>query len=471
MKRQKILVVDDEIDFLHLLQRTFSLELDCETIIAQNGKEALNIIHSNNIDVYLIDMKMPGMNGLELLNFILEHNPRATVIIMTAYGCVDLAVESIKHGAYDFITKPFDMETIIFIVKKGLERSALIYENIKLQQELNSDITFQGIVGISPKMQKIYDLIQTVAKTDVNILITGESGTGKNLVAKAIHKLSPRNKFSFIVVNCPTIPEHILESELFGYKKGAFTHAVQNKKGLFQEAEKGTIFLDEIGEIPFNIQTKLLYVLQDKVIKPLGDTKSITVDVRVIASTNKNLKKAVDEKKFREDLYYRLNVISIRLPPLRERKEDIPLLMEYFLKKHRPKLVAKNKYFSPKLVQIFQNRHWKGNVRELENMVIRGILFSPGEEILPEHIGLEKNFSSSYITNEQYRIEKMPYKEAKKYVLQQFHEQYLKNILTKTNGNVSQAARKCKLERQALQQIIKKYGIAVDNFRSKKHIN
>lgn len=466
MVRERILIVDDEPDLLRLLKRSLEEDLQCIIETALSGEEALNILSQKSMDVVLIDMKMPGMSGLELLQFILEDHPWMTIVMMTAHGCIELAVEAIKSGAYDFITKPFDTETISFTLQKALERSRLLRENLRLQKDIRTCTSFQDIVGTSPKMKRIYELIQTVATTDITVLITGESGTGKDLVARAIHSLSKRKDFPFVAVNCPTVPEHILESELFGYKKGAFTHATQNKIGLFQEAHKGTIFLDEIGDISANIQTKLLRVLQEKTIKPLGDTKTISVDVRVIASTNRNLQEAIKQGKFREDLYYRLNVIPIELPPLRERKEDIPLLVNHFLKKHGQELNRPNKRLSPELMEIFLENDWEGNVRELENIVIRGILFAPEEEIRPEHIGL-KPYKNPNISPELNLIPNLPYKKAKEYILKKFHKLYLEKLLKETGGNVTKAAKNCGLERQALQQIMKRYNITAKPFRKK----
>jgi len=462
--QETILIVDDEPDLLRLLKRSLQEDLGCQVETATSGPEALKLLKEVVVDVALIDMKMPNMDGLDLLELILEDHPWMTVVMMTAHGCIELAVEAIKSGAYDFITKPFDTEAIAFTLQKALERSKLLRENLRLQRDLIGRQPFHNLVGNSPKMQRVYELIQMVASTDITVLITGESGTGKDLVARAIHALSKRHNHPFVAVNCPTVPENILESELFGYKKGAFTHATQNRIGLFQEAHRGTIFLDEIGDISASIQTKLLRVLQEKTIKPLGDTKTVHVDVRVIASTNRNLQENIKQGKFREDLYYRLNVVPIVLPPLRERREDIPLLVDHFLKKHGTELDRPGKRISPELMEIFLENEWEGNVRELENVVIRAILFSPEEEIRPEHIGLKskKTTSGSFDFN---TLPDLPYKAAKEDVLKRFHHAYISRLLTTTEGNVTQAARMCGLERQALQQIMRRYGINAEPFR------
>ena len=463
--QERILIVDDEPDLLRLLKRSLQEELGCQIETATSGQEALKLLNKQIFDVVLIDMKMPAMSGLELLELLLEENPWLTVVMMTAHGCIELAVEAIKTGAYDFITKPFDTEAIAFTLQKALERSRLLRENLRLQRDVRNCKPFQDIVGNSARMKRVYELIQMVASTDITVLITGESGTGKDLVARAIHALSDRYKYPFVAVNCPTVPENILESELFGYKKGAFTHATQNRIGLFQEAQRGTIFLDEIGDISASIQTKLLRVLQEKTIKPLGDTKTIHVDVRVIASTNRNLQESIKQGKFREDLYYRLNVVPIEVPPLRERKEDIPLLVDHFLKKHGTELSRPGKRVSPELMEIFLENDWEGNVRELENVVIRGILFSPEEEIRPEHIGLKpkKTTAGSFGID---LLPDLPYKAAKEDVLKRFHHAYIGWLLKESAGNVTQAARRCGLERQALQQIMRRYGISAEPFRN-----
>jgi DNA-binding NtrC family response regulator len=309
----------------------------------------------------------------------------------------------------------------------------------------------------------------------VTVLIRGESGTGKELVARAIHELSDRRSGPFVPVNCPAVPEHILESELFGYKKGAFTHAVHNRKGLFQEAQGGTIFLDEIGDIPMNIQTKLLRVLQEKEIKPLGDAHTIKVDVRVIASTNQDLERKIAEGSFREDLFYRLNVVPIFVPSLRDRREDIPLLVEHFLKKYSDKFKKFVRQISPELMRWLMNQEWKGNVRELENTIMRGVLFAQGEELLLKDLGasvegrtIERSFELFPDFSKNFENSgdmELSYKDAKEKNLKEFHERFFGRLLSITNGNISQAARLCGLERQALQYILKRYGIQIEQYK------
>jgi DNA-binding NtrC family response regulator len=386
-----------------------------------------------------------------------------TVVMMTAYGGVDMAVEAMRKGAYDFITKPFDHETIVVRLDKALERSSLIQENFRLQMECQDRDAFQELVGNSKVMNRLYETIQMVAKSDLTVLITGESGTGKELVARAVHNLSNRSKNAFVAVNCPTLPETILESELFGYKKGAFTQATQDNRGLFQEAHKGTIFLDEIGDITPAIQTKLLRVLQEKEIKPLGDTKSITVDVRIIASTNQNLEEKIKKGEFRDDVFYRLNVLPVKLPALREHPEDIPLIASHLLEKHCAELDKPLKKISAELMDLFLKQPWEGNVRELENAIMQGILFSTTDDIQIRDIHLNTNRPTQRPGEGSYN--ELPYKKAKEQTLKDFNHTYLSNLLTSNQGNVSRAARQCGMERQALQQIMRRYQIKADDFR------
>ncbi len=461
---ETILIVDDEIDMLNLLKRSLEPDLNCRVDTALSAEAALRRLEINEYDLILVDMKMPGMDGMEFLGIVKNRYPDITVVMMTAFGDIDVAVKAMKRGAYDFIAKPFEHEALLLRLEKALERSRLKKENSKLQHELFSDYSFQGIVGKSSRMIKVFESIQMVAKTDLTVLITGESGTGKDLTARAIHALSPRKKAPFISINCPTLPENILESELFGYKQGAFTNATRNKTGLFQEADTGTIFLDEIGDISPTIQTKLLRVLQEKEIKPLGETKSITVDVRIIASTNRILEDKIKNDEFREDFFYRLNVLPIKLPSLNDRREDIPLIANYLLEKYSAKLKKPVKPLSRRAMGIFLCRTWKGNVREMENTIIQGILYSAGDEIRPRDMGLsEEKVPVSIMEN---TFQDLPYKEAKEQILQQFNADYIGHLLSANKGNVSQAARQCEIERQALQQIMRRYGIKAEGYRS-----
>ncbi|MCU0602827.1 MAG: sigma-54 dependent transcriptional regulator [Desulfobacterales bacterium] len=463
MKRS-ILIVDDEQDMLDLLKRSLEPDLNCRVETASSGEAALKRLSGEAFDLVLADIKMPGMDGLELLEIIKRKNPEQTVVMMTAFGQVDTAVAAMKSGAYDFITKPFEYDALLLRLEKALERSTLLKENQRLQLACSPLAVFENLVGKSAVMQRLYETIQMAAKTELTVLITGESGTGKDLSARAIHALSPRSRGPFVAVNCPTVPENILESELFGYRKGAFTHATENRIGLFQEAQAGSIFLDEIGDISPTIQTKLLRVLQEKEIKPLGDTRSITVDVRIIASTNQDLEAKIRKGEFREDFFYRLNVLPIRLPSLREHREDIPLIANHLLEKQCAHMGRPAKRISPELMQVFMGLHWAGNVRELENLIMRGISFSTGSEIRPVDVGEDLSAVSHGLPAADF--DGRSYKDAKQQSLQRFNARFIGRLLAECKGNVSQAARRCGLERQALQQIIRRYGIRADEYRS-----
>ncbi|MEE4356764.1 MAG: sigma-54 dependent transcriptional regulator [Desulfococcaceae bacterium] len=465
MSERKILIVDDEPDMLRLLKRSLKPDLHCRVECESSPKQALQRISLEDFDLILADIKMPEMDGLELLGLIRKDHPDLTVVMMTGHGTIETAVEAMKYGAYDFITKPFDHEALVLRLEKALERSRLIRENTRLRRAGSSDQIFQNIVGKSAVMQRVFETIRMVANTDLTVLITGESGTGKDLTARAVHALSSRSKEPYIAVNCPTVPEQILESELFGYRKGAFTHASQNKAGLFQEADKGSVFLDEIGDVSPAIQTKLLRVLQEKEFKPLGDTRIIRVDVRIIASTNQDLKEKIRKGEFREDFFYRLNVLPIKLPPLRERKEDIPLIVNYLLQKHGEKLGKSGIGISPELMEIFMERQWEGNIRELENAVVRGILFSRGDEIRASDAGSDRKKERGNCILPESAFRDLSYKDAKEETLKQFNANYIGNLLEQTGGNVTQAAKTCGLERQSLQQIMRRYEITADEFR------
>jgi DNA-binding NtrC family response regulator len=384
--------------------------------------------------------------------------------MITAFGNIDSVVTAIKSGAYDFIAKPFEQDELIFKIGKALERSRLLLENKQLLKARDKD--FSPLVGQSPAMEKVFEKISLVASSDVTVLITGESGTGKDLTARSIHRHSQRSKAAFIPINCPTIPEHILESELFGHKKGAFTSAFQDKTGLFQEADKGTIFLDEIGDIGLSIQTKLLRVIQEKEIKPLGDNRVRKVDVRIIASTNQDLRAKIAQKEFREDLFYRLSVITIELPPLRDRIEDIPLLAEHLVAKNCKKLNQPLKTISSQVMELLLKHPWQGNVRELENALVQGILYCRNEEIQETDIPISDAGMNLCPDNSlDAHLMEMPYKQAKETVLTRFNHEYVGARLSSANGNITQAARRCGLDRQALQQVMKRFDIDPDDFR------
>lgn len=378
----RILVVDDEKgmrDFLSIMLKKDGYEV----MSAENGAEALSLIQSEIFDLVISDVKMPDTNGIDLLRAIKDLSAETVVIMITAYGTTESAVEAMKLGAYDYITKPFKVDEMRLIIQKALEKGRLRRENILLRREIESRAGFENFIGKSPAMQKIFSLIRQVADTRGTVLVTGESGTGKELVARAIHYSSLRRNRPFVTVNCGALPETLLESELFGYMKGAFTGAVSNKQGLFEAADGGTIFLDEISATTPALQIRLLRVLQEKEFKRVGGTSDIKVDVRVIAASNRVLEAEVEKGSFREDLFYRLNVIPIHLPPLRERKEDIPLLTDFFLKKFSS---DRRIYISPEAMNLLVSYHWPGNVRELENTIERLVILATGDTIAADQV-------------------------------------------------------------------------------------
>jgi len=465
----QILIVDDEPDLLTGLTRSFANRLpDVTVLTASGGEETLDILNTEEIALVLMDIMMGDMNGLEVLDRIHKIAPRLTVIMMTGYGTIELAVDSIRRGAWDFVTKPLDLDGLTRLLDKGLERSQLIGENTSLRSRLCPDEAVPGFAGQGASMQQLYKNIQTSADSDYTVLIRGNSGTGKELCARALHALSKRSKKKFVMVNCPAIPEHLLESELFGYRKGAFTGAERNHAGLFIQANGGTICLDEIGDIPINVQIKLLRVLQEREIKQLGAETSTQIDVRIIASTNAELEAKIKKGAFREDLFYRLEVISLHMPSLKDIQEDIPLITDHFLKKVLIELDSDGKRFSGTALETLMNHKWPGNVRELQNVIRRAVLFSPGPLIEPHHLTLGVvPPSSEYNVSHGSDTEITPYKKAKESCIDSFSQQYVHELLRNFNGNVTHAARSAHLTRAALQKIMRRYSIDSEQFRQK----
>lgn len=457
-----ILIVDDEKDLLAGLSRSIKMELDCDILTADNAGTALEIIYGSPVDLVLTDISMPDKNGMELLQEISGKKPYVTVIMMTGYGSIEIAVESIKHGAYDFIQKPFDMQPLVRLLEKGLERNRLIRENTRLSNLLGNKGPALNMIGNSPPMHETFAKINMLAKTDVTVLITGETGTGKEMAARAVHGSSSRGDNAMITVNCPALPENILESELFGYKKGAFTGALSDKTGLFDQADGSTIFLDEIGDLSMAVQTKLLRVLQDKTIMPLGATRSHKVNVRIITATNRNLKRKIRNNTFRPDLYYRLNVAELSMPPLRRVREDIPLLTRHFAEKSCRELNVPLKTISAEVVDWLMKKEWPGNIRELENTIQGWCAVIPDEEIRLNHL---PGFSGKNSENACYDNFSIPYKDLKDNIIKDFTISYIKRLLMHTSGNVSSAAKISGIQRQSLQKIIKRYNIKAEEFR------
>lgn len=400
----KILIVDDELsmrEFLSILLIKEGYEVET----ASDGSKALEKIESNNYNLVITDVRMPNIDGLEVLKYVKENSPETAVIMITAFASMKQAIEAIKLGAFHYITKPFKVDEIRNVIKNAVVRRELEEENIRLRRELKVLFSLDNLIGGSPQMLEIYDLIKRIAPTRTNVLITGESGTGKELAAKAIHSSSPRKDAPFMTINCGAIPENLIESELFGHKKGSFTGAIADTKGLFSASDQGTLFLDEIGELPFQTQVKLLRAIQEKKVMPIGSTTSIDVDVRIISATNRDLEKEVTKGNFREDLYYRLNVISFRMPVLREHTEDIPMLVEHFLEKYCKEQDKKVDKISQEALDILSKYKFPGNVRELENIIERAIaLETTGVvllESLPEKIiqtAIGDNAPKSYVS-------------------------------------------------------------------------
>ncbi len=461
-----MLIVDDEPDMLNMLRLVFEKKLDCDVRTARSGLIALQQLKENRLDVVVTDIKMPDLDGLQLLTKIRDHDTTISIVIMTGYGTIDMAVQALKDGAYDFLQKPFDQDHIVRVVKNCLERTSLLRINEKLQQQLETLSAPEGFIGQSPALTKTLDLIARVADTDATVLIRGESGTGKELAARALHNLSNRKQQRMVTVNCPALPEHILESELFGYSRGAFTGAMQEKTGLFLEADGSTIVLDEIADIPVSVQTKLLRVLQEKEIQPLGQNRTFKVDVRVVASTNQDLEAKIKAGEFREDLFYRLNVVTINMPALEEMKEDIPLLIHHYLSVFKERYKREQLDLSPEIMQHLCSRKWPGNVRELRNIIKRLVLLSTnatvqlsdleGRPAKQESTQPQTNFSDLY---------NLPYNDAKTMVLKNFSVEYLCNVLQQHNGNVTNAAAACGMERQGLQRLMRRYNLASADFK------
>ena len=458
-----ILIVDDEIDLLQGLARSVTMELACQVMTADSGSEALGIIREQPVDVVLTDIRMPEMDGLSLLQAIKELDASITVILMTAYGTIEKAVEAIKKGAYDFIQKPIDENRLYHLLTKGLELNRLVRENARLIKKLSEKASFANMVGRSKPMLSVFNTIQMLAQTDVTVLIRGETGTGKDLAAQAIHGASRRGSKEMVTVNCPALPESILESELFGYRKGAFTNANEDRIGLFEQAHQSTIFLDEIGDLSTSTQTKLLRVLQDKTIMPLGTNTAHEVDVRIIAATNQDLDAKIKGHQFREDLYYRLNVTTLDMPPLRDIKEDIPLLLEHFLKKAADEQKTPPKAVTPEVLNYLLEKDWPGNIRELENSIRGWNALTTQNLITAEHLSLPKEGLRLDVDNSELDL---PYKELKEHAIEKFTINYLRRLLAHTKGNVSLSAQISGIKRQSLQKIIKRYGVPVERYRN-----
>lgn len=450
-----ILIVEDKESMLRMLEELFREE-GFNVFKASDGPEALKKIRDEKIDVILTDLKLPSMDGIEILKEVKAIDPSIPVIVMTAYGSIETAVNAMKLGASDFITKPFNPDHLLMVIKRVLEGRKLLRENLLLKEETSRKIPV--IIGKSAVMVELMQKVQKVARTKTTVLILGESGTGKELIAKAIHYLSDRSNYPFITINCAAIPRELLESELFGYEKGAFTGAESRKPGKFELADRGTVFLDEIGEMELSLQAKLLRILEDGMIERIGSVKPISVDVRIIAASNRDLSSEVTKGRFREDLFYRLNVFPIYVPPLRERKEDIPLLVEFFLKKFSQELKQPLKTITPEAMDVLLSYNWKGNVRELENTIERALILAEGDSIRPEHIYLVPQTSRP-----ERLFELIPMdgglEETSRMALKLVESERIKRALRQTKGNKLKAAEILKVSYKTLLTKIKEYNI------------
>jgi len=385
MAQTHILIVDDDIEVRDSLRDALSLEgFLCDS--AGNGEEAITCLEKSNYDLVITDLNMPIRNGMDLLKYISAYAPQTSTMIITAHGTVETAIEALRKGAIDYILKPVDPEELIYRIRNINKYRRTLSENISLKKEIGAKYNFSNIIGNSPAMKQVFHMVTRVANSTSNVLITGKSGTGKELIARAIHASSPRKNEPFVPINCGALPETLFESELFGFKKGAFTGASQDKEGVFKSASGGTLFLDEVGEIPVHIQVKLLRAIETKEIKSLGSSNPIRVNVRIVSATNKDLLKEVEEGNFREDLYYRLNIVEIHLPSLRERQEDIPLLVSHFINKYNRELKRKVKGVDNETMKALINHTWKGEVRELENMIERAVLLCDGEYLTIDNL-------------------------------------------------------------------------------------
>ncbi len=452
-----LLLVDDKSSMRKVLRQTLETE---QTMIleAEDGEKAVEIIKSKHVDLVITDIKMPRMDGMTLLKMIKETDAEIVVIIMTAYGTIETAVEAMKLGAYDYITKPFSTEQVKLTVDKAIERQKLLYENKYLREKLNDQYNYKRIVGNSPNMKPVYELIDKVAPTDTAVLIRGESGTGKELVAHAIHFNSRRKDGPFIKVNCAVLAEGVLESELFGHEKGSFTGAAGKRIGRFELANGGSIFLDEIGDISLSTQVKLLRVLQEKEFERVGGMESIRTDVRVITATNKNLEEGIKKGQFREDLFFRLNVVPIYVPPLRERKEDIERLSYHFLSRYSLEANKKISKLDKRALEMMTRYNWPGNVRELENTIQRAVVLSDSDTIYPSNLPLDvqtyqKDEYLHYLNENASLTEKV----------ENYEKELILRAMEKTNHVQTKAAKLLNINRTALIYKLKKYGLFSDS--------
>ncbi len=466
---KQILVADDEPNLRRVLKAQLTRD-GYEVHAVEDGQAALATLEEHHVDVIITDLKMPNLDGMELLKQVTEKFPGLPVIMITAHGTVDTAVEALKLGAFDYVTKPFDRAELKHVIEKATRTREITGKHVAAPPAEPGRFR---IIGQSKPMMQVYDVIERVADTPSTVLITGESGTGKELIARALHDNSSRASKPYIPVHCAAIPPNLIESELFGYEKGAFTGAVTSKPGRFELADKGTLFLDEIGEIPLNMQVKLLRALQEQEFERVGGIKTLSVDVRVVAATNRDLKKEIEEGRFREDLYYRLNVVHVHLPPLRERTSDVPLLLEHFVKRFNERLKRSVQGFTSGALELLEKHPWRGNIRELENVVERCMLFCDGDQIDVDHLPTEIREATSIATSVGESLlgdertaeavtspdSNVGLKDAVKEATAKLEKELIVRALAQTGGNVTHTARLLKISRKSLQTKMKELGL------------
>ncbi len=465
-EKPRLLIVDDEERAWKVLKINFQDRYDVP--VARNGAEAVRVLEEEHVDAILTDVKMPEMSGMELLTYVKKAYECIPVVVMTAFGSVENAVEAMKAGAYDYILKPIKIEDAELVVKRAVEYSSTLQENRSLKDRLKEYEVPADIITINPEMQSLIGLVKEVAVTDASVLIEGESGTGKELFARALHRMSSRSEGPFIEVNCGAIPHELFESELFGHERGAFTGAVGMKRGKLEMAAGGTIFLDEIGEMPLDLQVKLLHVLENRQFTRVGGTAFLQSAARVVAATNRNLKDDVDSGRFRRDLYYRLKVVYLHVPPLRERKEDIPLLVQHFIAKHGVTAKKDISGIDNDAIEILRRHSWSGNVRELENVVLQSMIFARGGQVTVDSLPAEIRESAGPVTEQipstKEDLQKEKIRRTEK-VLMDLERHFLLNLMEKSGGNISEAARMSGYDRRQIQNLVKKHGIDISKLR------
>lgn len=453
---ETILIVEDRESLAKMLSQALT-DAGYKVIWAKDGREGISMVREKKIDFVVTDLKLPYKSGLEVLQEVKAQSAFIPVIVMTAYGSIEVAVKAVKAGAYDFISKPFDPDHLLIQIEKALEKKRLVTENTILKETFSSQLGFPRIIGKSPPMTQVLEQIQKVAQGKTTVLLLGESGTGKELFARALHMLSPRKDKAFVAINCAAIPHDLMESEFFGHERGAFTGAIEKKIGKFELADKGTVFLDEIGEMDLSLQSKLLRVLEAGELMRVGGTANVKIDARIVAATNQVLPKLIQEKRFREDLFFRLNVFPIVIPPLRDRREDIPMLASHFISHYSKEMNKEIIDFTPEAMDLLKGHLWRGNVRELQNCIERAIILSDGNKIHPSHLGLKTR------EKPEYAVQDIPLEGTLQSVSDSarslVESRMIRKILKVTGGNKSRAAERLQVSYKTLLTKIKEYGI------------